>query len=140
VPLDAGVALDFLDIRPEDIRVEPGVAYLTEPVAPEPSQTSSAPESAPAFALSEPDSPPLFVETAASAVAVPTPPEPVMPPIRVDAPPRRVPARAPVPSVRARDLVLPRFVVAAWSMLVLMAVVCAFLAGLLAGHYVWRVH
>jgi hypothetical protein len=41
---------------------------------------------------------------------------------------------------RARDLVLPRSVVASWSLFVLLAQALAFLAGLLAGHYIWRVH
>jgi hypothetical protein len=31
-------------------------------------------------------------------------------------------------------------VVATWSLLVLVAQALAFVAGLLAGHYVWRIH
>jgi hypothetical protein len=42
--------------------------------------------------------------------------------------------------VRARDVVLPRSVVLAWSLFVLLALAAAFGAGLLAGHFVWRVH
>jgi len=43
-------------------------------------------------------------------------------------------------TARARDLVLPRSVVAFWSLFVLVAKALAFLAGLLAGHYIWRIH
>jgi hypothetical protein len=62
-----------------------------------------------------------------------------IPPIRLDAP-SPAPARArPTPAV-PRDLVIPRSVVTAWSLFVLLALSFAFVAGLLAGHYVWRVH
>lgn len=39
-----------------------------------------------------------------------------------------------------RDLLIPRSVVAAWSLLVLAALMFAFLTGLLAGHFIWREH
>jgi hypothetical protein len=41
---------------------------------------------------------------------------------------------------RARDVVLPRSVVLAWSLFVLLALALAFGAGLLAGHYIWWVY
>jgi hypothetical protein len=41
-------------------------------------------------------------------------------------------------SLRSRDVQLPRTAVVAWSTLVLLAQVFAFLAGLLVGHFVWR--
>jgi hypothetical protein len=61
----------------------------------------------------------------------------VLPPIRVE-PPSLATERTSL--VRTRDIVLPRSVVATWSLLVLLAQALAFVAGLLAGHYVWRVH
>jgi hypothetical protein len=61
----------------------------------------------------------------------------VIPAIQLDGP-RSAASRA-LP-VRSRDLVLPRSVVASWSLFVLFAQGLAFLAGLLAGHFLWRVH
>jgi hypothetical protein len=63
--------------------------------------------------------------------------EPVSPPIRIE-PTRIAPDRT--PPVRSRDLLIPRSVVAFWSLFVLMAQALAFVAGLLAGHFLWRVH
>ncbi|MGE3820326.1 MAG: hypothetical protein AB7I30_13010, partial [Isosphaeraceae bacterium] len=62
-----------------------------------------------------------------------------VPPIRLD-PSRPAQSRRRTPPVRPSDLVVPRTVAAAWSLLVLFAVGFAFLAGLLIGHFVWRVH
>src|SRR5262249_38372469 len=72
----------------------------------------------------------------------PTPaPEPVLPPLKIE-PPTVLPEAGPTardrPSYgRARDVVMPRSAVVAWSMFVLLALVLAFVAGLLAGHFVW---
>ena len=69
-------------------------------------------------------------------------PEPrsVVPPIQIDARPVAArPTRTPPPP-RPRDLILPRSVVTAWSLFVLLALGFAFFAGLLAGHFVWKVH
>jgi len=126
--LDSGLALDFLDIRPEDIRVEPGLNVILaepepagdEPPAPEPSAAEDAP---PAARVVEP--PPRDVDA-------------VLPSIRLDAPTLKSPSHALPP--RPRDLILPRSVVTAWSLFVLLALAFAFLSGLLAGHYVWKVH
>lgn len=122
--LDSGLSLDYLDIRPEDIRVEPGLnAVLAEPEPPAGDPPAPDPADAP-------------------TVTLPVPPrddgDAVIPPIRLDAPTLKAPARALPP--RPRDLVLPRSVVTAWSLFVLLALAFAFLSGLLAGHYVWRVH
>ena len=43
-------------------------------------------------------------------------------------------------NVGNRDLLIPRSIVAAWSLLVLAALMFAFLTGLLAGHFIWREH
>ncbi len=76
---------------------------------------------------------PDLVAAATPAAGVET----VGPPIRVE-PPSIIPERTSI--VRSRDLILPRSVVATWSLLVLMAQALAFVAGLLAGHFLWRVH
>jgi hypothetical protein len=82
----------------------------------------------PPLAAPAPVAPPAPIAAAA---------ETVVPPIRVERP-SLVTERT--TSLRARDIVLPRSVVATWSLLVLLAQALAFFAGLLAGHYVWRVH
>ncbi len=160
---DGGIAFDVLNIRPEDIRVEPGSspvpAFLSPP-------TSVVIELPPASRSAEESV--MTVETP-WPVAEPTPrparpePPPTPPPISLMQPPpaptRSVvevpslsgiqidsspasmrPRLASTPTFRSRDLVLPRSIVASWSLLVLFAVAFAFMAGLLAGHYVWRVH
>lgn len=126
--LDSGLALDFLDIRPEDIRVEPG-AHDYRPAA----TAEVAPE--PVYEAPLAPAPPPVEE------ALPPAPEPVVPPIRLDAPKTvRAAEAARLLPARPRDLILPRSVVTAWSLFVLLALALAFIAGLLAGHYVWRVH
>ncbi len=42
------------------------------------------------------------------------------------------------PSLRSRDVVLPRTAVVAYSTFALLGLLCAFLTGLLIGHFVWR--
>jgi hypothetical protein len=64
--------------------------------------------------------------------------EPLLPPIRIAEPPERLVERP--AATRTRDLALPRSVVVAWSLFVLVAQALAFVAGLLAGHYLWKVH
>ena len=144
--IDSGLPLEFLQIRPEDIRVEPALrAYI--PPTPEPlpdREPGPEPEPAPEPPPASPAPPP--------PPPLPAPPEPAaesngpleeddaaVPPIRFDAPPKRSAPRPAVPARRS-DLVIPRSVVASWSLLVLAAVGFAFVAGLLAGHYVWKVH
>jgi hypothetical protein len=74
---------------------------------------------------------------AAPPVTTPTA-TPVVPPIQIE-PESIVASRGPAPG-RPRDVVLPRSVAATWSLFVLLALALAFLAGLLAGHFVWKVH
>jgi len=58
--------------------------------------------------------------------------------------PEGPPASAPLPPApaltkpRARDVVMPRTVMIAWSLFVLLALALAFLSGLLTGHFLWR--
>jgi hypothetical protein len=58
-----------------------------------------------------------------------------LPPIQTEP----VAVRPSRPTTRARDITLPRSVVTAWSLFVLLALGMAFAAGLLAGHFLWRV-
>jgi hypothetical protein len=156
---DAGLALDLLDIRPEDIRVEPGVVVQlptdSEPPPPgdsgdedveidvlPPIDTSPRAPKSPPKGDDDRRGPPVDVAAAVLASA-PPPVEPAgeaaVPPILLDAPRAAKPVRR-GPAPRARDVVLPRTAVAAWSLFVILALGLAFVAGLLAGHYVWRVH
>jgi hypothetical protein len=123
---ETGIDLDLLDIRPEDIRVEPGVITEPPPPPPAPTPPPTAPEPSPEVFIP----PPVVEETRAVE-------PPVVPPIQV-APMSVAPERP--ATTRSRDVVLPRTVVAAWSLFVLMAQGLAFVAGLLAGHYLWKVH
>jgi DNA-directed RNA polymerase subunit RPC12/RpoP len=156
-PGDQGISLDLLEIRPEDIRVEPGL----RPRPPAPSAASARAAAAPPVSAEPPteiDPGPLILEVeeteparspspgqSATVVTTPRPPrpDPVAPaPAIAIAPatPMGLPARSTAASPRARDLLIPRSVVGAWSLFVLLALAMSFLAGLLAGHYVWRVH
>jgi len=144
----SSVPVELADIRPEDIRVEPGTAWSPPPnSSPEPA-TTLVPESPPSVAPppttpeNSPQSSSGVAEVPISESLLPPVPQPLpietdLPPIRLD-PPSLVPER--VATLRTRDLVLPRSVVASWSLFVLLAQALAFLAGLLAGHYIWRVH
>ena len=63
------------------------------------------------------------------------PDESILPPIETEP----VAIRPTRPTTRARDITLPRSVVTAWSLFVLLALGMAFTAGLLAGHFLWQV-
>ena len=129
------------ELRPEDIRVEPGL--------PEPGRARREPrpiEPAPAPSLrvrarSRRPRSRLFWCSRPKPWRVrrsrmpPRPDEEVLPPIQTE-PVAIRPAR---PTTRARDITLPRSVVTAWSLFVLLALGMAFAAGLLAGHFLWRV-
>lgn len=140
--LAAGGAQDtdsIIDIRPEDIRVEPGIEFLRGPAADEP---ELAEEPIDDENPSQPPEPALDSDRGGE----PTPP-PIVPPALPQGAPaiavetnREARGYEPYGRVRARDVVLPRSVVLAWSLFVLLALALAFSAGLLAGHYVWRVH
>jgi DNA-directed RNA polymerase subunit RPC12/RpoP len=162
--LDSGIPLDFLDIRPEDIRVEPAVRDLPLNIFPPVDATSSTEPGEPSDAETdtEPDrEPEPEAETGVLPIRIETEPEPVrsggseatvvpppltenpavsgavLPPIRLETPAPGVRAGRAL-LARPHDLVLPRSVVMAWSLFVLLALALAFAAGLLAGHYVWR--
>jgi phage FluMu protein Com len=138
--VEANPLLELLNIRPEDIRVEPG-SHWEPALVREAIPAAAPPRAEPAPEAVEPPrpAPPLPPPQPVQSYGAPLPVESIVPPIRIDAPgpstisPRALPARA-------RDLVLPRTVVTAWSLFVLLALTFAFLAGLLAGHFVWKVH
>jgi hypothetical protein len=144
----SGVPVELADIRPEDIRVEPSTTWSPSPKSSLEPAPTLVPEPPPLVAPSpktpeiNPQSPfgvaPVPIsESLIAPVPQPSPIQTDLPPIRLD-PPSLVPERA--ATLRTRDLVLPRSVVASWSLFVLLAQALAFLAGLLAGHYIWRVH
>ncbi|WP_422930580.1 hypothetical protein [Singulisphaera sp. PoT] len=153
---DGGIPLDLIDIRPEDIRVEPG-AYRS-PASPSSSEPQEAATSGgpglqvaePPASWEQPPAPPRPLRPSSASVEAPAPtfaPEPErtksaedlnLPQIDL-APARRSPTRH-QPLARSRDVVISRTTLAMWSLFVLIAQVLAFLAGLLAGHFVWKVH
>ena len=144
---------DLASLRPEDIRVEAEFADLvvttTEPIAP---AVAPPAEPAPEEARIEPVLPVPLPEPA------PVPPRPrpsrmpcpigstvtqptdagmgiSLPAINIE-PPRILPPGREIRSVQ--EVVLQPATVMAWSLLVLMALPMAFLAGLLIGHFVWK--
>jgi DNA-directed RNA polymerase subunit RPC12/RpoP len=158
--LAAGLPVDIADLRPEDVRVEADDDWSPPISVSAPPMFAPVPERSPS--LSSGTTPPV------PSPARPLPYDVVPPPARTPAPatmliptPGPSPAQAPAdhepivaainlapPSLagdrttasRSRDLVLPRSVVAFWSLFVLLAQALAFVAGLLAGHYLWRIH
>jgi phage FluMu protein Com len=139
-------------IRPEDIRVEPGISLdrsdrLSSPSWPVDPSAPSEPDSPTDLLLlkiSTTEPPPAPVPASAPPpIPIVPPDEPVpdvaLPPIRLDQP-KTIIERAPTAAARPRDIVLPRSVVLTWSLFVLLALALAFAAGLLAGHFVWKEH
>lgn len=108
---------DLDDLQPEDIRVAPEFANVVVP--PSPTKVAQAG-----------GDPPTPTEIEAGAED-----EVVLPSIRVD-PPSITAREDPRPGVR--EVTLSPAVVLAWSLLVLLAVPLAFLAGLLTGHFIWK--
>ncbi len=107
-----------------------------------PTQLDAAP--APLDGPSYEPEPPTEAEPMPVAVAGPLS-GPLELPIQLDAPLIRpdppTPRPAPPPPAatpRRGDLVIPRVVVVSWSLFVLGALWLAFVAGLLAGRYVWK--
>ena len=145
-PLDLRLETDVIDIRPEDIRAQ----VQADP----PTRTGRRPDSeeferivrtAPVPVRPEPVPLPetaLTPPPVAPRVAAPEPaPTPALPPIVVASEPFRAEPTISTPEMtaraRRRDVSIPRATVVAWSWLVLLALAFAFLAGLLAGHYLW---
>lgn len=139
-PAEPGPPLppDLATLRPEDIRVEPEFANIViTPASPRPgpkppdSAPTVEPEEAPSTDVAVEPEPPAPAET----ITIGTGDEVVIPPIQFEPPSlaaRESSSRA------ASEVVLSPAVVLAWSLLVLLAVPLAFLAGLLTGHFLWR--
>jgi phage FluMu protein Com len=152
-------------LRPEDLRVEAEfLGSLTRaPTSPAPAVdpfrfagVSTAPEPAPsALAAAEPgpvapDEVSALATSLASvgAATVETPPPlpisapfpdamAVVPPISIEPEAIRPPSAAETRTIR--EVVLPASVVLAWMVFVLMTIPLAFVAGLMVGHYIWKI-
>jgi DNA-directed RNA polymerase subunit RPC12/RpoP len=115
-----------------DLPVEPDPAQvLRELINFAPESPSPVPELRGDVPVVVPVPLPFTVPLAAPAVETP---EVVVPSIQLE-PPSIAPARGTVS--RHRDVVMPRTAVVAWSLFVLLALLAAFAAGLLAGHFLW---
>ena len=147
----AAIPDGLASLRPEDIRVEAEFVDLVV--------TTSEGVASPAPAAQEPRSEPLpgdpgeveayFTETPPPAElppVVPAEPRPVEPPvdlaigavlpaIKIETPSLLPPGRQLQP---VSEVILQPATVLAWSLLVLLALPMAFLAGLLIGHFVWK--
>lgn len=140
--VNTGPRAEVENIRPEDIRVEPGVA----PRPPAPNRTTRVAAEPPQPSRSEPPAPSFEVRLDQNPEAAPrtraVEPDPDFPPIKIAPQPIRsepAPSAQHSPLPRPRDIVLPRTAVVAWSLFVLLALALSFLAGLLAGHFLWIV-
>jgi hypothetical protein len=143
----AAIPEDLAGLRPEDIRVEaafadliitteepatPATARSMAPTAEDPGSSSDA-----QAVLPDAEAPfPILTGGAVPATASdPSTPDGVLPEISIE-PPTILPRDHQVRHVR--EVVLQPATVLAWSLLVLLAVPLAFVAGLLMGHYVWK--
>jgi phage FluMu protein Com len=159
----AAIPPEVAELRPEDLRVEAEVfqSIAREPVGP--LQPPPASFSAPAAITpppipaveSEPEARPdlssLFVLAAQPVESRPesqsqSPPSLVptgesqefVPPIAIEPPSVRAAARA--ESRRPYEVILPASVVLMWSVFVLVGTALSFIAGLLVGHFLWKMH
>ncbi len=153
--LAAGIPADLADLRPEDLRVEADVFNTVnrEPARPrepdpfpvvvhETPRSSSMPETQPVSPVVPAPAPYVDPRPPAETpwVAAPGPaavsaPYPDVPPIKIE-PPSILPGDRPART--AHDVVLPASVVLAWSLFGLIGIAASFLAGLMIGHYFWR--
>ena len=150
----AAIPDDLASLRPEDIRVEAEFADLVvttteptlasasppEPPAPQPAPVEpvppgpgpepvpATPEPSPTVPGAEPIVPP-FTPSVDVGPAISLPPINIEP-TRILAPGRELRS--------APEIVLQPATVLAWSLLVLMALPMAFIAGLMIGHFIWK--
>jgi hypothetical protein len=143
----AAIPDDLASLRPEDIRVEAEFADLvvtSTPPAPPPVEISAAPEPV----ARDDAAPPSEVRTEipaplgnASPVTAGEPPlrdqsfSSLLPEINIETPTILPKSRELRP---VHEVVLQPATVLAWSLLVLLSLPMAFLAGLLIGHYIWK--
>jgi hypothetical protein len=149
----AAIPPEVADLRPEDLRVEAEVFASITREAPKPPSIAPVPEPAsePPLAdhkteLTTSELSNLFAPTPQPSGPSPAPPdlapEPgdsrgFVPPIEIE-PPSILPAGT--ESRRSSEVILPAAVVLAWSIFVLVGIACSFIAGLLVGHFLWKVH
>jgi len=147
----AAIPDELASLRPEDIRVEAEFVYL---VAATPESITS-----PAPAAQEPQSEPLSGDPVEVEAYFAQTPPPAEPPLAIPAEPRSVDlpldpvVGAALPAINIEtpsllppgrqlqavsEVILQPATVLAWSLLVLIALPMAFLAGLLIGHFVWK--
>ncbi len=140
----AAIPDDLAGLRPEDIRVEAEFADLvidtSEGVqisSPAGRSETSSVESAPSLPDATIGAGRLDVNESASATApsLDAGIAPVLPPIDIE-PSTILPRDHPIRPVR--EVVLQPTTVLAWSLMVLMSIPMAFVAGLLIGHFVWK--
>jgi hypothetical protein len=139
---------DLVALRPEDIRVE---AEFVDLVVTTNEPTSLAPDRAPAAAPVGFPAEPISAETflaevppasrgSTQATAEPpsldAAPATVLPEISIE-PPSILPANRQAGPVR--EVLIQPAVLLVWSMIVLLSLPMAFIAGLLIGHFLWRV-
>jgi hypothetical protein len=161
----ANIPADLIDLRPEDLRVEaeffqsltrapdptnqaaPAPWAAPEPAVPFPSIETGFPAAsatalpaietaAPSFASTDrrPEFPSVFPSLAPNAPLL-APASPVVPPIEIEPPSLLPPNREFRP---VHEVVLPASAVLAWSLFGLIGIATSFLAGLMVGHYFWR--
>jgi len=155
----AAIPDDLATLRPEDIRVEAEFVDLivttSEGVTP-PAPAAKVPQSEPLpgdpveveayFAQTPPPAEPPPVVRAELPPVLPPEPRPeeppvdpaigaVLPAIKIETPTLLPPGRQ---LQAVSEVILQPATVLAWSLLVLLALPMAFLAGLLLGHFVWK--
>jgi hypothetical protein len=161
----AAIPADLIDLRPEDLRVEaeffesltrrpqppsepepaswvaPGTAAQSPSVetgfpAVPPFSPATVEAAAPVFSptAARPDFPNAFPSPAPNpALLAPT--SPVVPPIEIEPPSLLGPNQEFRP---VREVVLPASAVVAWSLFGLIGIATSFIAGLMIGHYFWK--
>jgi DNA-directed RNA polymerase subunit RPC12/RpoP len=139
---------DLVALRPEDIRVEAEFVDLVvttdEPTsfasesatASEPVGFPAEPISAETFLADVPPVSRLSTQATAEQPSVDAAPGAVLPEISIE-PPSILRANRPIGPVR--EVLIQPAVLLVWSMIVLMSLPMAFIAGLLIGHFLWRV-
>jgi hypothetical protein len=141
---ETGIPLELLDIRPEDIQVVPG-HRLAEPAK---SRARTVPKPPPAAAHNVHSAGSFELPTILGISAPEQKGEPAVPDKSAGSDLPEIDLDRPIPVQRPfiatvsqpRDLMIPRSLVTLWSLFVLFALALSFLAGLLAGHFVWKVH
>ncbi len=161
----AAIPADLIDLRPEDLRVEAEFfSGLTRAPA-HPKKPEPAPPAALEDAPNSPSADPVGsatwtyppTETAPSASEIsagpprqetprfglaPAATAPVLPPVSPDVPKIEIEPPSLRPPNRefqpVREVVLPATTVLAWSLFGLIGIATSFIAGLMVGHYFWR--